>query len=127
MHAVFLTFEFAGEYGDLTRTFAAFTEALPSERDLVSRTWMRDGSTIGGFYVFHTVEAAEEFLNSPHIRALASHPCISDLYVRHFSTLGTIGAALPASPESLRTPVGTEGEACAIWQADQAYVSAHTG
>jgi hypothetical protein len=116
MHAVFMTFEFSGEHSDVSGTFASFADTLTDERELVTRTWLNDGSTIGAFYVFRTTEAAEQFVRGERLRALAMHPDVSDFYIRHFATLGAVSAALPHTPVLLRGSDGISGEACPIWQ-----------
>lgn len=118
MHALFLTFEFAGEDGELDRAFSQYAESLVDIPDLLTRMWMKDGSTIGGFFVFQHVGGAELFLDSSRIRTLVRHPDVSDFYVRHFSTLGTISAALPHDVTALHAGASSSGEACTVWQAD---------
>lgn len=127
MHAVFLTFEFAGQDRELNRTFSDYAEALVDIPEMVTRTWMKDGSTIGGFYVFRSIDAAERFLSSARIRALALHPSVSDFYVRHFSTLGSIGAALPHSPVELHSSIPASGDACPVWQGELDHIAAQMG
>jgi hypothetical protein len=118
MHAVFMTFEFSGGSGELTNMFGGFADALSEARGLVTHTWMRDGSTIGGFHVFHTVQAAEQFLKSGRVRALAAHPRVSDFYVRLFSTLTSTGATLAESAMVMHVADGADGDATPVWQGD---------
>lgn len=118
MHAMFLTFEFAGEDDELDRAFSQYAESLVDVPGLLTRTWMKDGSTVGGFFVFQNVDGAEQFLGSARIRSLVRHPNVSDFYVRHFSTLGTISAALPHNAAALHVAPSPSGEACAMWQAE---------
>jgi hypothetical protein len=117
MHAVFLTFEFVGESSDLPGTFSRFSDTSPDEPGVVSCTWLNDGSTIGAFMVFRDATVAERYLNSARLRALAAHPAVYDFYIRHFATLGSISAAMPAGPVGLKLADEAHGNACAVWQA----------
>jgi len=116
MHAVFLTFEFAGESDDRARTFQRFSETSPDEPGVLSCTWLNDGSTIGAFIVFQDATVAEHYLNSAQLRALASHPDVYDFYIRHFATLGSISAAMPTGLAELKLADEAHGNACAVWQ-----------
>lgn len=118
MHAVFMTFEFSGGSGELTTTFSGFADTLNEASGLVTNTWMRDGSTIGGFHVFRTTQAAEQFLKSGRVRALAVNPSVSDFYVRLFSTLTHTGATLAESALVMQAADGASGEALPVWQGD---------
>lgn len=118
MHAVFLTFEFAGEARDLSGTFGRFAETAQGEPGVINCTWMNDGATIGAFYVFQSMDAAERYLNSAHLRTLAAHPGVYDFYIRHFSTLDTISTSLPSTPSLLQSSDIANGNACAVWQSE---------
>ena len=97
MHAIFLTFEYSGQSEDLAGTFGTYMDSVSSEAGVVTCTWMADGSTVGAFYVFQNSDAAERFLKSSRMCALASQTGVYDLYIRHFSTMKAASAAIPAS------------------------------
>lgn len=123
MHAVFLTFDYSGQSDDLATTFGTYMDSVPGEAGVVTSTWMADGSTVGAFYVFQNSDAAERFLKSSRMCALAAQPGVFDLYIRHFSTLSAANAAMPASISALRSDGVLAGDACAVWQADMADIS----
>lgn len=116
MHAVFLTFEYTGDR--LSEVLRTYTGTVTRDQGVANCTWMNDGPIVGGFYVFEHVEAAERFLDSPRMRALAMHPDVSDFYIQHFSTLASISSALPATPSMLHRSGADNGDACPIWQHD---------
>ena len=126
MHAVFMTFEFSGGSGELTKTFSGFADTLNEASGLVTNTWMRDGSTIGGFHVFRTTQAAEHFLKSGRVRALAANPRVSDLYVRLFSTLTNTGAPLAEGALVMQAADGANGDTSPVWQGDVVQIAGHT-
>jgi hypothetical protein len=114
MHAVFLTFEYAGDrLAEVLDTYATF---VGRDQGMVSCTWMNDGPIVGGFCMFESVDAAERFLDSPRMRALAAHPDVSDFYIQHFSTLSAISSALPSNTAMLHRTGSGQGEACTVWQ-----------
>lgn len=114
MHAVFLTFEYAGDR--LNEVLNTYTGLAGRDQGMVSCTWMNDGPVVGGFCLFEHVDAAERFLNGPRMRALAMHPDVSHFYIQHFSTLASISSAIPVNSAMLQRPVSGQGEACPIWQ-----------
>lgn len=127
MHAVFMTFEFSGGSSELTKMCGGFADALNEASGMVTHTWMRDGSTIGGFHVFHTAQAAEQFLKSGRVRALAAHPRVSDFYVRLFSTLSNTGATLAESAMIMHMADNADADSAPVWQSDVVPAVTHAG
>lgn len=125
MHAVFMTFDFSGDSRKLMQAVSGFADTLNEARGLVTHTWMRDGSTIGGFHVFRTSQAAENFLKSGRVRALAANPDVSDFYVRLFSTLANTGATLAESAMVMQAADGADGDATPVWQSDVIPAATH--
>lgn len=126
MHAVFMTFEFSGGSGELATTLDGFAEALNEASGLVTNTWMQDGSTVGGFHVFRTLQAAESFLKSGRMRALAANLGVSDIYIQVFSTLTHIGAAL-AESAMVSQADSAIGGGTPVWQGDVVPAVTHAG
>jgi hypothetical protein len=127
MHAVFMTFEFSGGSGELTKAFSGFADILNEASGMVTNTWMRDGSTIGGFHVFRTTQAAEGFLKSGRVRALAANPSVSDFYVRLFSTLTNADATVADPALMTQAADGASNEMPPVWQGDVVPVVTHIG
>lgn len=82
------------------------------------KTWMQDGSTIGGFYVFKTAEAAERFLRGNTVHTLVAHPNASDVYVRLFATLGDITITETEHPALIPLADGDTDDAVPVWHGD---------
>lgn len=101
MHAVLITFSSSASFDDLKRPFTDFANALGAVAGLVAKTWIRDGSTLGGFYIFTSREAAEGYLNSQMVADLTSNPAFSDFQIRHFDVLEEL-SAITHSPQAVR-------------------------
>ena len=86
---------------------------------------MRDGATVGGFHVFDTSQAAERFLKSGRMRALAANPWVSDLYVRIFSTLTPTGATFSDSAIAMQAADAAASDTLAAWQSEHNPTTAH--
>lgn len=115
MHAIFLTFDYAGDAASLTRIVDTYMGPIAWDYGVLSSTWLNDGPTAGALYVFQSVDAAERFLRSPNMRALTAHRDVSDFFVRHFSTLATSASALPANLSTLRTATIPPAGASPVW------------
>ena len=93
MHAVLITFRAAGACDTRADPLARHAEALQGVPGLVMKTWLHDGETLGGFYLFATRETAEEYLASDLLRALLAQPALTGCAVRHFAVLGELSRA----------------------------------
>ena len=88
MHAVLITGRTSAPPAALAEWLARQAEALQGVPGLVMKTWLRDGDTLGGFHLFATREAAEEYLASDLAASFAAHPALAPCAVRHFAVLG---------------------------------------
>ena len=93
MHAVLITFRATGVCDTRADPLAQHTEALQAVPGLVMKTWLRDGETLGGFYLFATRETAEEYLASDLAKGLLAQPACTGYAVRHFAVLGELSRA----------------------------------
>lgn len=116
MHAIFLTFDYAGDPRSLASFVKSYTSSTAMEYGVLSSTWLNDGSTAGAFYMFQNSEAADRFLRSVNMRALTAHPEVSDFYVRHFSPLTSLDAVLQAAPVTMQSPSLTSFNTTPVWQ-----------
>ncbi len=98
MHGLLITFESSAELDDLKGPFIDYANALRAQPGLVSKTWIRDGSTLGGFHIFTSREAAENYLQTDLAAGLTSNEAFSDFQIRHFEVLDEF-SALTGSPE----------------------------
>jgi hypothetical protein len=64
MHAILIMCHSAGAPAASDEALARHVEGLQGVPGLVMKTWLRDDETLGGFYLFATREAAEEYLAS---------------------------------------------------------------
>jgi hypothetical protein len=68
---------------------------------LVAKTWIHDGLTLGGFHIFTSREAADNYLSSDMVAGLTANPAFSDFQIRHFDILAEL-SAITHSPQAMR-------------------------
>jgi len=101
MHTVLITFTSSASVDDLKGPFTDIANALRGVSGLVAKTWIQDGSTLGGFYIFTSRQAAENYLNSQMVADLTSNPAFSNFQIRHFDVLDEL-SAITGSPQAAR-------------------------
>jgi len=100
MHSVLITFSSSASLDDLKAPFTDYANALRGVNGLVAKTWIRDGSTLGGFHIFASRQAAEDYLGSQMVADLTSSPAFSDFQIRHFDVLEEL-SAITGSPQTV--------------------------
>ena len=85
MYALHVTFTSTIDAADLRAGKAEFARHLAAVPGFVSKSWLRDGATHGGFYLFRTCEAAEAYLDGPLFGLLRGNAAFRDLAVRGYS------------------------------------------
>jgi hypothetical protein len=98
MHAVYITFTSSATLGDLKGPFTEYANALKDRDGLVAKTWIHDGTTLGGFHIFTDRSKAEAYLNSEMAAGLTSNPAFSNFEIRHFDILDEL-SAITRSPQ----------------------------
>ena len=98
MHGVLITFESTAEMDDLKGPFTDYANALHGMVGLVCKTWIRDGSTLGGFHIFTSREDADAYLGSDLAAGLIANEAFSEFQIRHFDVLDEF-SAITGSPE----------------------------
>jgi hypothetical protein len=104
MYAQVITYTVSGmneqEWKAATEPAAPIIGTTPG---LISKTWIADAetSTYGGLYLWESLDAIDQFMNSETVRDLAANPAIGNLSARVFSVWEehsrvTRGAAVPA-------------------------------
>ena len=93
MHAVLITCHSSTGPAALAALLARHAGAVQGVPGLVMVTWLRDGETLGGFHLFATREAAEEYLASDLVASLAAHPAFAARAVHHFAVLEELSRA----------------------------------
>ena len=97
MHAVLITFTTEATLDELAGPFTDYARRLCSMDGLVSKTWIRDRDTLGGFHVFTSREAADAYLGSDMAAGLIANPAFTDFVVRHYDILDEL-SAITGSP-----------------------------
>jgi hypothetical protein len=93
MHALVVTFDMADGLQALRRPSGLparvdeYIADLRARPGFLAKTWLRDGDTYGGFYLFADRAAAERYL-AEEIEPLGrANPAMANLQVRHFGVL----------------------------------------
>ncbi len=84
MHSVLITFKSAATSDELEGPFREYAEALRSIPGLISKTWIKDGDTLGGFHVFESRAEADTYLGGEMVAGLTSNPAFSAFSIDHF-------------------------------------------
>lgn len=92
MYALHVTFTSAVSSEDLHDGQVTFAEHLVTVPGFVSKTWLYDGDTQGGFYVFDSGEAAQAYVNGPLFALLRGNPAFTALTVRGYQVQTELGA-----------------------------------
>jgi hypothetical protein len=100
MHAMLVTFTSAADLADLADPFADYAQAVRELPGLISKTWLNDGTTIGGFHIFEDRATAEAYLRGELITNVTGNPAFSGFEIRHFDVLDEL-SHVTGSPSAL--------------------------
>lgn len=92
MHAVLITFRSEAAMADLEEPFTDYAEALCGIPGLVAKTWIKDGTTLGGFHVFTSRAEAEAYLGSEMVAGLTANPAFSEFSIDHYDVIDELSA-----------------------------------
>ena len=98
MHAVLITFRSAAALDDLRQPFLEGAEAIRDVPGLLSKTWLHNGATFGGFYLFTDADAAQAYLDGPIITETKAVPAFSDFKVEQFTVAEEFSAITRGVP-----------------------------
>ena len=86
MHALVITFRSAVPPGELADDFARYAAALRdgAAPGLVGKTWLADGTTVGGFCLFTDRGVADRYLDGMFAEAVTANPAFSDVRVARY-------------------------------------------
>lgn len=87
MHGVLITFHSAAPIEALEAPFASYAEQLRSIPGLITKIWIRDGETVGGFHVFADRDAADRYLGSEMVAGLTSNEAFTDFAITRYEVL----------------------------------------
>ena len=99
MHAVFITFHSEAGWDDLREPFLEAAPAIRDVSELVSKTWVQDGATFGGFYLFTNGDAAQAYLDGELIAETKAMPIFSDFKVQQYTVIEEPSAITRGVPE----------------------------
>ena len=86
MHAVFITYSSLVSREDLSGPYTQYAEALAAGRipGFVSKTWLANGDTHGGFHIFRDREAADRYLAEMFEPVVGQNPVFSNIRIERF-------------------------------------------
>lgn len=92
MYALMITFHTSIPAEQLAAPFEDYAGALRRQPGLLSKAWIRDGNTLGGFHLFESQEAADAYVTSDLAAGLRSTAGFDDFDVRGFDVLDDLSA-----------------------------------
>lgn len=92
MHAVLITFTSVVATDQLATPFEEYARALAEVPGLVAKTWIADENTLGGFHLFDTPAAADDYLTGALLASVRANPGFSRFAVTHFDVLDALSA-----------------------------------
>lgn len=84
MYGLLVTFHTSIPVADLEASFTDYGHALQSVHGLLTKAWLGDGTTLGGFYLFATRDDADAYLGSDLVRGLVATDGFDDFETRGF-------------------------------------------
>ena len=89
MHAVFITFRSAVSLTEREDDYRQVAEALRdgAAPGFISKTWVSDGQTVGGFYHFQDRQAADNFLEGMFAASVPTDPTVSDIRIERYDII----------------------------------------
>jgi hypothetical protein len=103
MHAVLITFHSSVPVEDLAGPFTAYANQLRTVPGLVSKTWIRDGETLGGFHVFASRADADNYLGSEMVAGLTSNEAFADFAISRYDVLDDLSRITGTPTRALAT------------------------
>ena len=111
MHAVLITFSTTATDNELAAPMAQFAEQIRDIPGFLSKTWLHDAATRGGFYLFTDDAAARAYVHGPVVASIHANPAFTGVQVRTFGVHADLSArtgtraATPARPQPHRQPL----------------------
>lgn len=106
MHALLVTFHSSATVEDLQAPFTDYAATLRSIPGLISKTWLKDGETLGGFHVFTDRALADRYLASEMVAALTANDAFDNFAIVRYDVLSdlSITTGTPADPITAAIP-----------------------
>jgi len=99
MHALLISFTSAAPVDQLVEPFTDYAHALRDVPGLISKTWISDGATVGGFYTFTTAADIDAYLAGSLWTSAAANPAFSGFRFERFAVVDELTAL--TSPDAL--------------------------
>lgn len=99
MYALMITFRTSIPAERLVVPFEEYAGELRRQPGLISKVWIRDGDTFGGFHLFESREAADAYVRSDLAAGLRSTDGFDDFDVRGFDVLDDLSAQTGVGPD----------------------------
>ena len=99
MHALLISFTSGASLDQLAEPFAEYARALRDVPGLVSKTWIVDGTTVGGFYTFTTAADIDAYLAGALWASVATNPAFSGFRFERYGIVEELTAL--TSPAAL--------------------------
>ena len=87
MHAVLIRFSSSVPLTDLAAPFRDYAEALRELPGLAAKTWIANGTEVGGFHVFDDERAARAYLDGALFGSVRDNPAFDGFIIDHFEVL----------------------------------------
>ena len=92
MHAVLITFHSDVSLDDVWEPFLAAAPVIRDVPGLISKSWLRDGATWGGFYLFTDAGAAQAYLDGEIISETKAMPVFSSFRIERYDVIEEMSA-----------------------------------
>jgi Putative mono-oxygenase ydhR len=92
MHAILITFTSQAAPEELHQGLSEYADALSCVPGFISKAWLHNETTLGGFYLFATREAANGYLSGELVTGLQQPPLFSDFSVWRYDILTDLSA-----------------------------------
>ncbi len=92
MHAVLITFTSSAPLTALAGPFAEYAQAVTEVPGLRMKTWINDGTTVGGFHIFESRTDADHYLGGELCATVLNNPTFTEFAVRHFDIVDDLSA-----------------------------------
>jgi hypothetical protein len=98
MHAIVITFTSSVDPDQLQASMAEYADQLSTMPGFIAKTWLRDGNTLGGSYLFGDRASADAYLDGPLVAALRGNPSFSGFEVRRYDVIDELTTRTWSAP-----------------------------
>ncbi len=94
MHALFITYTSSVNREDLREAYTQYAQALANGQisGFITKTWLANGDTHGGFHLFRDRESADRYLAEMFEPTVGQNPVFSNIRIEHFEVSEELSA-----------------------------------